>query len=244
MRICLFTAAMAALLTSQAMAAFDLQITELQMGIEYGSDETDDWFEVTNFGTSAWTPADGTLYYDDFPHDPNKADPLVGISSIAPGESVIFVDEFDGDIAFPNINILVWHDVWDTPLTNAGRAIPQVGTYSGSGLSNDSVDGAALYIDTNGDGDPNNLDTADLSQLDSEVYTVPNELPLYQGRTWDPTRDGGNGFWSSENILGVDAGPTDVGLAHVGTPGYLVPEPTSIAMMGLALTALGFRRLK
>lgn len=238
MRTLLCAAAMAALLSSQALAAFDLQITELQMGIEYGSDMTDDWFEVTNFGDMAWTPADGDLYFDDFPHDPNNADILLSVASIAPGESVIFVDGDSDPILPPNVNVPNWLDVWSTPLTNAGRAIPQVGTYNGSGLGNDKVDGAALYIDTNADGDPNALDVADLLQLDSEVYTDPLEKSLYQGKTWDGTRD----FWSSVNILGVDAGPTDVGLAHVGTPGFVVPEPSTIALIGLGFAVVSLRR--
>ena len=237
MRILLCAAALAALLSSQATAAFDLQITEMYGGTESlpsGDNVTDDWFEVTNFGTTAWTSADGTLYFDDDSADATAADPLVGITSIAPGESVIFVDEFDGDLALPNVNLLVWEGTWATPLANDGKALPQIGQYAGSGMSNDSSDGATLFIDTVGSADPN-----DFALLDAETYPDPDINPGRWGRTFDSDI----GLFSFEPAA-TNAGPNADGFDLIGSPGYLVPEPTTLTLIGLGFVATCFRRRK
>jgi len=85
--------AVAAGMSSTAFGQFDLQITEMWPGNEPGSNLTADWFELTNFGDTAWDAAvDGDLYFDDGSFDPSAADLMNGITSIAPGESVVFVD--------------------------------------------------------------------------------------------------------------------------------------------------------
>ena len=72
-----------------AAPGFNLQITEIWCGQD-GDDLTADWFEITNFGDEAWVfGEDGDLYYDDESQDPNVADIISGITSIAPGESAI-----------------------------------------------------------------------------------------------------------------------------------------------------------
>jgi hypothetical protein len=76
-----------------ADAQFNLQITEIWPGNDPGSNLSQDWFEVTNIGTSAWSAAlDGNLYWEDVSADPTLAVLLSGVASIAANESVVFVN--------------------------------------------------------------------------------------------------------------------------------------------------------
>ena len=109
MRVLFCAAALAVMLCSQALAAFDLQITEIWPGNSVGDNLSEDWFEVTNFGDTPWVEAnDGNLYFDDDSYDATTADLLFGVSSIAPGESVVFVD---GNAASSGINTFQWTDL-------------------------------------------------------------------------------------------------------------------------------------
>lgn len=240
MRLFSCAAALAVCLSSSALAVVDLQVTEMFPGIEPGDNGpphifgagTEDWFEVTNFGTMAWDPnTHGDLYFDDAPTDPNNADLMAGITSIAPGESVIFVD---GDPLTGGLNVASWHEVWDSVLAGAGKAIPQVGTYNGSGMSNDSEDGASLFIDADDSGE---VTLAEL--VDAEIFPSPDH-PAVHGKTYDSDQGG----FSAGPPLGVATAPNDEGVPTIGSPGYLVPEPTSVALFGMALAISSLRRRK
>jgi hypothetical protein len=120
-------------------AQFDLQITELFPGQD-GDDLTEDWFEITNNGSSAWVAGtDEDLYYDDESQDAGDAVLIQNITDIQPGESVVVVLTNDpADVtAFEN----VWSEVLD--LSNM-----EVGYADGSGLGGGG-DGATLWL-----GDP------------------------------------------------------------------------------------------
>lgn len=120
-------------------AQFDLQITELFPGQD-GDDLTEDWFEITNNGSSAWVAGtDEDLYYDDESQDAGDAVLIQNITDIQPGESVVVVLTNDpADVtAFEN----VWSEVLD--LSNI-----EVGYADGSGLGGGG-DGATLWL-----GDP------------------------------------------------------------------------------------------
>ena len=121
------------------IAQFDLQITELFPGQD-GDDLTEDWFEITNNGSSAWVAGtDEDLYYDDESQDAADAVLIQNITDIQPGESVVVVLTNDpADVtAFEN----VWSEVLD--LSNI-----EVGYADGSGLGGGG-DGATLWL-----GDP------------------------------------------------------------------------------------------
>ena len=107
--------------------AFDLQITEIWSG-QTGADVTEDWLEITNVGTDPWVSGvDPDLFYDDEatnPPDPTVADPILGLTRIDPGESVVVVIGNAGD-ATDFVN--VWTPVID--LTGV-----EVGFTDGAGL--------------------------------------------------------------------------------------------------------------
>jgi uncharacterized protein YjiK len=97
------------------------------------SGDTADWFEVTNYGDTA---ADITNYrMDDNSYAVGTSVALLGVTSIAPGESVVFI-EGDSTVA-------------STFKTNWSLTTTQVGYYSGSGIGLSSGgDGITLFTDT------------------------------------------------------------------------------------------------
>lgn len=176
-----------------AAAGFDLQITEIWPGNANGSNLTSDWFEVTNIGDAAWSLADGALYFDDESADPADAAILNGVTEIAPGESVVFVDD-DDDGAF--------RAVWG-PVIELG----QVGTYAGAGLGQGG-DAVALFLDDEGDG----VDAGDL--IDLEAYPDANAAG---GASYDVTA----GAFSVDGGAGdgvVTTAVNDEGEPAVGSP--------------------------
>ncbi|MEM1422758.1 MAG: hypothetical protein AAGH64_02030 [Planctomycetota bacterium] len=217
-------AASVLLLTGAASAQFDLRVTEIWMGNDPGENITDDWFEITNFGDTAWTASvDGDLYFDDESADFSAADQLFGITTILPGQTVVFVDTGD---------LTEWNDFWSTGLP-AGT---QVGTYAGSGLGQGG-DAVALFLDAGFDG----VDAGDL--FTTEAYP---DAEAFGGRSWDPTLDGGAfstlGPNNDSNAY-ASLGPNDAGQFGIASPGTIAPAPGAFALAGIAsLTVVRRRR--
>lgn len=129
MKSLLRTLCILALSVEAADAATVLRITEVMSSSGIGG--TADWFEVTNYGDAA---ADITGYkMDDNSFSFAAAAALNGVTTIAPGESVVFIEGSATDAA----NLKTY---W------GGLPGVQVGHYSGSGVSLGSGgDGVALY---------------------------------------------------------------------------------------------------
>lgn len=227
MRLLLMSTAMACLTLQSAYGAFDLQVTEMWPGNEPGDNQTSDWFEVTNVGDMDWTTADGTLYFDDSSPDVMNADEMFGIETIAAGESVIFVDD---DLGIPAVSIGTWTALWTDPLISAGKSIPQIGYYAGSGLSGGG-DEVNLWLDTDTD-----LRLSDI--IDTEAFVNGDS---FGGQSWDSV----NGQYTTASY-GVVTGANADGNPSTGTPGFapVVPEPTSLALaaFGSVAVLLSFRR--
>ncbi len=174
-----------------------LEITEIWSGNENGDDLTEDWFEITNNGPIAWTPALGELYFDDDSQDPTAADLISGITSIQPGESVIAIDAADT----ANF-IAVWEDVYN--ITGV-----KIGTYAGAGLSGGG-DGVTLWI-----GDPNTVGNI----VDFESYPDASSTP---GQSYDVEKGGFSVVGEAPYAPAATAG-NNVGESAVGSPGNLGP---------------------
>ncbi len=211
-----FAAGLAVLASTSALADFDLQITEMWPGNEPGSNLTADWFEVTNFGDTAWTAAtDGALFFDDDSQDPTVADLMSGVATLAPGESAVFIDDADTS---------EFETVWG--------ALPgvQKGIYAGSGLGGGG-DGVTLFLDAGSDG----VTAGDI--IDFESYP---DADANGGQSWDVGLGAfstvGNASGAFQSLVANDAG--QFGVASPGA----IPEPTSLAILGAAGLLLGTRR--
>jgi len=215
MKRSMMIAIMGLMTTGPAMASFDLRITEMWPGNEPGNNLTDDWFEITNFGDMAWTQGvDGDLYYDDDSADYTTADLISGITSIAPGESVIAID---GDAA-------EFVAVWGA----ANLVGVQIGTFGGSGLSQGG-DAVTLW---NTAAPP----TAADSPTDFQSYP---DADLFGGQSYDVVEGAFSG--SLPGVL-TSVVSNDVSQPAVGSPGYLIPEPASLGVFGLTAMVLLRRR--
>ena len=111
-----------------------LIISEVAAWSSSNSSLSSDWFEVTNIGTAAVNLSGWKM--DDNSFSAGSAVSLAGVPSIAPGESVIFIESATDKSA-------LFKTIWfgGNPPTNL-----KVGTYSGAGVGlSTSGDGVALY---------------------------------------------------------------------------------------------------
>ncbi|MEO1434408.1 MAG: DUF3616 domain-containing protein [Bacteroidota bacterium] len=128
-----------------------MQITEIFPG-QAGTDLTEDWFEITNTGTTDWVAAnDPALFYDDESADPADAVQIMNLTNIPAGGSVVIV--LTNDLADVNTLISIW-----SPVANLSGI--EVGWADGSGLGGGG-DAVTLW-----EGDPN----AGGTMIDMESY--------------------------------------------------------------------------
>jgi uncharacterized protein YjiK len=103
-----------------------------------------DWFELTNFGTSAVSLVGWTM--DDNSNSFAVSVPLNGVTSIAPGESVIFIETATSSASDLAAKAQAFINLWFNGTAPAGL---QIGNYSGSGVGL-STGGDAVNIFDNG----------------------------------------------------------------------------------------------
>jgi uncharacterized protein YjiK len=112
------------LTVTQAVAPGTIVISEIAPWSSSNSPLAADWFEVTNTGSSTIDLTGWKM--DDNSHSIANAIALNGVTSIAPGEAVIFIETADlptASAAFRNL--------W---LGASPQRVPQIGSYSGSGV--------------------------------------------------------------------------------------------------------------
>ncbi len=144
-------------------STLSFEITEIFSG-QQGADLTEDWFEITNTGSTTWVSGtDPDLFYDDDSADPSAADLIQGITSIAPGEfAIVLVTGNPADIT-------TFEDVWGPVIDLTGI---EIGYTDGSGLGGGG-DAVTLWL-----GDPNTTSPVasgaypDTSLNDGQSYDV------------------------------------------------------------------------
>ena len=203
-------------LVAPASAQFSLQVTEIWPGNEPGENLTADWFELTNVGDVAWTPADGDLYFDDDSQDASVADPLMGISSIAPGESVIFIDDDTTD---------EFAALW-----GAVAILPQLGTYAGSGLSQGG-DAVTIFLS-------NGQPTGITDIIEVEAYP---DADFNGGQSYDVVLGEFSTVGNASGALATIE-VNDFNQVAIASVGPAVPEPTTLAIAGFAVAGLAATR--
>jgi hypothetical protein len=211
-------------LAAPAQAIFDLRITEVWVGQD-GSDLTEDWFEIRNYGDMAWTTADGALTVNDNGGGLTTDVPVSGITEIQPGEMVIVLMEGSpADIApFPEGDVQRFYNLWNPvklqTLANIGWA-----------------DGGGLGLGAGGD------------SVNLYVGDVLEDFFTYTSSTSGVSMDV---ILGEDSFVGNTAGAVatleinDAGESAIGSPGTVVPEPACVVItlcgtFGLALA--GCRR--
>jgi len=191
-------------------------ITEVAAWSSGNSPLAADWFEVTNTGASAVNITGWKM--DDNSNSFANAVALNGITSIAAGESVIFVESSTNvSSAFKSL----WFGA------NPPSSL-QVGYYSGSGVGlSTTADAVNLYNST--------------GTLQANVSFNASPSGLFP--TFDNAADLNNAVISTLSVVGVNGAfkaANDVN--EIGSPG-MVPEPATFVTLALGLAALlGFTR--
>jgi len=197
------------LTVTQAVAPGAIVVSEVAPWSSSNSPLAADWFEVTNTGSSTIDLTGWKM--DDNSHSITSAVALNGVTSIAPGEAVIFIETADLPTAAAAFRTL-WLGA------NAQRA-PQIGAYEGSGVglssNGDEVtlfDGAGNLV--TGVGFGASPASAPFATFDNHAGAGASTLPLPLISTLSTA--GVNGAF----VAAGDAG--EVGSPGVGNVGRLI----------------------
>ncbi|HEY4083703.1 MAG TPA: lamin tail domain-containing protein [Burkholderiaceae bacterium] len=205
--------AVAALLLAGASAAqAQVKITEVSAWGSGSSPYATDWFELTNTGTSAVSLAGWQM--DDSSNGSGKV-AMVGISSIAAGESVIFTEN-----AAKASFLSTWFG------SNAPANL-QIGTYTGGGVG----------LSTSGDA----VNVYNASGV-SQANVIFGNSPGGPFATFDNAA-GLTGNISQLSVVGVNGAFAALNdSSEIGSPGSIaaaVPEPASYALILAGLLVVG-----
>ncbi|MBS0660396.1 MAG: lamin tail domain-containing protein [Verrucomicrobia bacterium] len=202
----------AASLTS---ASAQLVITEVAPWGSGTSQYAADWFELTNVGSTAVSLTNFRV--DDNSGSFALAVAVAGITSIAPGESVIFLES-----TTPPTTIANFLATWFGANVPAGL---QVGTYSGTGVG----------LGTGGDA-VNLFDGSGALQASVSFGASTTGLSFVNSGLIN------GGTLTTLSALGVNGAAAAVGdSTQIGSPGRVIPEPTTTALL-VAVGAAGFLR--
>jgi Lamin Tail Domain/PEP-CTERM motif len=180
-----------------------------------GSGGTADWFELTNTGAAPLTITDDRMDDNSFTFT-GLSVALLGVATIAPGESAVFIES-----AAPATDIPAFRTFWGGAGALAGV---QIGSYSGSGVSLSSNGDGVIIFDSVGN---TIAGPVDFGAATSGVSFGYNPTTQTFG---DLSQAGQFGAFTSADPLG-----------NVGSPGA-VPEPSTVVIAGLgALGLLGWR---
>ena len=202
-----------------------LRITEAMSQSGTTPTFTADWFEVTNYGSSAVDLTGWKM--DDSSFDSTRAVALNGVSSIAAGETVVFVETSSPLTVIPD-----FQSFW-----GGSAATATIGSYTGGGVSFSSGgDGIVLFNSGSAEATPRV--TIGAATLGSTFY--------YQyASNGDPTTS------PNTNAIVSTVGTVDGQVTYlsantvtqnIGSPGTAinaVPEPSTVALgsIGLAIRA-------
>jgi len=231
-----------ALLAAPASAQI-IRVTEVMSSS--GTGGTEDWFELTNYGSSTVTGVN-TWQYDDNSFSFANSVPLEGgVTSIAPGESVVFF-ELNTTLGAPTPaeQVTNFKAYWPTTA--------QVGYHQGAGLSSNG-DGLVIFDSTGIEITPQtNFGSAVATVGQSFYYAYDPNGDFVLGSSSDGvvstvgTIPGEAGGISQVTIQSVTPVPAPFTVTNIGSPGTaaVVPEPSTIALAaaGLGIAGLGIRR--
>ena len=205
-------------ITPAASGVINLAVTEVAAWSSGNSPLASDWFEVTNFGTSSVSLVGWTM--DDNSNSFAVSVPLNGVTSIAPGKSVIFIETADSAALAAKAQTFI--NVWFGGTAPAGL---QIGSYSGSGVG----------LSTGGDA-VNLFDLGGTLRAAVSFGPSPSGTPL---ATFDNSAGQSNAVLANLSVVGQNGAfvaATDA--AEIGSPGTIgagaVPIVGITAVDGLA----------
>lgn len=203
-----------ALVLAGSAAQAQLAFTEVAPWSSGNSPVAADWFEITNFGSTAIDISGWKV--DDSSNSFGAAVTLNGITSIAAGASVIFIEG-----ASANANFLT---TWFGGNAPAGL---QIGSYSGSGIGL-STGGDALNLFT----------AAGVLVTRVDFGASPSAAPY---ASFDNAAGASGVLLATLSAAGVNGAFVAAAGGEIGSPGSVgvVPEPGTWAMMFAGLAAVG-----
>lgn len=204
-----------ALLAVASPSAGAIVITEAMSSSDPGDTGTGtpDWIELTNDGGAA-VVITGYRIDDTTPTFANSRE-LLGVASIAPGESVIFIESSPANSATDIANFRTFWSGSATGLTGV-----QIGSYSGSGIGLSSGGDQVHLFNT----------TPAIVASVSFGAATPGASFRFPPSPGVANVAGQYGAYVSAGALG-----------NVGSPGVNIPEPASAALAALA-SVMFFRR--
>ncbi len=213
-------------LASPALAQIStLRITEVMSSSGVGG--TGDWWEATNYGSSA---VDITGWrVDDSTFDFNVSVALNGITSINAGESVAFLETNTLDSGTVATLISSFRTFWGGSGTSA-----QIGYYAGSGIGfSSNGDGVVMFSGTGAETTP---------RVTFGAATTGSSFYYGYDAAGDPTTSPNTNAIVS--TVGILDGQTTFASAttlpqNIGSPGTaaVVPEPSSAALLAIGAGA-------
>ena len=204
-----------------------LRITEAMSQSGTTPTFTADWFEVTNFGSSAvdltgWKMDDGSF-------NPAVAVALNGVSSIGAGESVVFVET-----ASPLTVIPDFRSFW-----GGSAATATIGSYTGSGVGFSSGgDGIVLF---------NSGSAAATPSVFFPAATLGSSFFYQYASNGDPTTSpNADAVVSTVGTINgqvtyLSANTVTQNIGSPGTAINAVPEPSTVALGSIGLAILAAR---
>ena len=200
------------------MGLAQIRITEVHPTGSSNGTYNRDWFELTNFGASAVNITGWRMDDNSFSFANSVA--LLGVTSIDPGQSVVFIEA--SDLATASQQFI---DAWFGGTAPTGFTM---GNYSGSGVGLGSGGDAVVIFDP---------DANEITRVTFGASTA--------GITFD-NAEGLQGAISTLSQVGVNGAFESVTGNEIGSPGTIgsvaVPEPTALALVSAGVVAYAGRR--
>ena len=215
--VSLLSIAAAAIAANVSVA--NIRITEVMSSSNGGGTPTPDFFEITNYGSSAVTLTGWKM--DDNSFAIGSAVALSGITSIGAGETVVFIESAAGAA------VSSFRSFW------GGLAGVQVGYYSGSGVSLSSGgDGVVLF----------NSGNTEVTRVSFGAATSGSTFFWGYDAASGVVDSSYNGLVSTVGTIGSQV--TFQSSGDTGSLGTAInaPAPGAVALLGVAGLLSGRRR--